>query len=142
MKRITMTAAVLLVCAAWALAQGYPSSQTSSASTSGQTTVQGCLSGTGGNYSLTDQSGTTYQLAGDTSKLTEHVGHEVEITGATSGASSSATASSTGASASTQPTLTVSSVKHISATCSSASKSGQSAPQSNQEPMSEKPPKK
>jgi hypothetical protein len=32
---------------------------------------------------LTDKSGTAFQLAGNTSKLSDHVGHEVEIKGTT-----------------------------------------------------------
>ena len=89
-------------------------------SCSGKKTVQGCLQGSNGSYTLTDKSGTTYQLAGDTSKLSDHVGHEVKITGTTSG--SSATSSSMGAPAggTQQPTLTVESMKRVSKTCQSA----------------------
>jgi len=86
--------------------------------------VEGCLQGSDGNFTLTDSSGTTYQLAGDTSKLTEHVGHEVRIKGSTSGASSSGAGASAGAgagaSAGGQQTLTVESVKHVAKTCKSA----------------------
>ena len=103
----------------------------SSASSSGQTSVEGCLQGSSGSYTLTDKSGTTYQLSGDTSKLAEHVGHEVSITGSTSG-SSGATGSSTGTSASSgagatgsssssgNQMLTVEKVKHVSKTCKEA----------------------
>src|SRR5271163_4373936 len=122
------------------------SSQTSSgqasANASGATTVQGCLSGSNGSYTLTDASGNTYQLSGDTSKLGDHVNQEVKVTG-TSAAGSSAPASGDGSAASTSPssspsssssssssttgqasagspqTLQVSSVKHISKTCQS-----------------------
>jgi uncharacterized protein DUF5818 len=80
--------------------------------------VEGCLQGSDGNFTLTDSSGTTYQLAGDTSKLTEHVGHEVRIKGSTSGAGSSGAGAS--ASAGGQQTLTVESVKHVAKTCKSA----------------------
>jgi len=82
----------------------------------GRPTVEGCLQGSNGNYTLTDSAGTTYQLAGDTSKLTEHVGHEVEIKGSTSPSSSAS------AGASSQPTLTVDSVKHVSKTCKAMTK--------------------
>jgi hypothetical protein len=105
----------------------------SSSSATGQTTVEGCLSGSSGNYTLKDQNGTTYQLAGDTSQLSDHVGHEVQITGSTQSASASTPSSSTGSSAassaqsgsssSSQPTLNVASVKHIAATCSSSATS-------------------
>jgi hypothetical protein len=116
---------ILLVAGAWVQAQSqYPQTQSgqTSASASGQTTVQGCLQGSDGNYTLTDDSGTTYQLQGDTSKLSAHVGHEVQITGSTTSASS-ATSPQTGTptGATQQPTLTVENMKHISETCKSAS---------------------
>src|SRR5215471_2394872 len=117
----------LLLCAIWVAAQTYPSqssSQTSSQTSmsDNKTTVQGCLKGSAGNYTLTDSSGTTWQLSGDTSKLSDHVGHTVEITGTTSksGEGSSGTSGTPGAGSSkTQPTLNVSSMKHVSETCSS-----------------------
>src|SRR5215469_13703325 len=97
--RHLLTMAVLLLGAAWVAAQNYPSqtspsqtnpstsssqssssnAQSSTGDTSGQTTVEGCLSGSNGNYTLTSSSGTTYQLAGDTSQLSDHVGHEMQI---------------------------------------------------------------
>lgn len=120
----TLILPCLLFCAIWVIAQTYPSQssgQSSSQASNNETTVQGCLSGgPSGNYTITDSSGTTYLLAGDTSKLSEHVGHKVEIRGTASSAStnssgSSKTPSSTGMS--NQPTLNVSSIKHISKTC-------------------------
>ena len=77
--------------------------------------VQGCLSGSDGNYMLTDDNGATYRLAGDTAKLSEHVGHEVKIIGTTSAGSASGSSGSMGNNNSSQ-TLQVSSVKHISKT--------------------------
>ena len=47
----------------------------------GQMTVEGCLSGSNGNFTLSDKNGTSYQLTGDTAKLSEHLGHEVKVTG-------------------------------------------------------------
>ena len=78
--------------------------------------VEGCLSGSAGNFTITDASGTTYQLAGDTSKLSDHVGHEVKVWGESGG--SSASASGATSSASSQPTLNVTKVKMISSSCS------------------------
>jgi len=134
MKKPTLATLALLLCATWAMAQqSYPSSQSADSGNSGQTTVKGCLAKSDGGFTLTDKAGTTYKLTGDTAKLSDHVGHEVQIKGTTSQANSSpgAVASST----SSQPTLDVSSMKHISETCSSKSKSDTSSP-----PMSEKPP--
>src|SRR2546428_13291904 len=102
MPKTLLLALALVFSTAWLQAQDqYPSSvssqpsasQSSSdqmnstatgANASGQTSVEGCLQGSNGNFILTDNSGTTYQLQGDTSKLNEHVGHEVRITGTTS----------------------------------------------------------
>src|SRR5581483_3331233 len=133
MARALLLAFTILLSAAWLQAQTSQSSTgqsgSSSSSASGQqTTVQGCLQGSAGSYTLTSDSGTSYQLQGDTSKLSDHVGHEVAITG-TPSASSSATAPSSGTSSSSasgssssQNTLNVDSVKHISATCSKSGK--------------------
>lgn len=122
--------AVLLLGTTWALAQNdqnqtSPSDQTPAAqgdmtptNSSGNMTVQGCLSGSEGNYMLTDKNGTTYQLSGDTAKLSDHVGHEIKVTG---GKSDSAMAPSGGGTdtGASKPTLQVSSFKHVSKTCSS-----------------------
>ena len=64
---------VLLLGVSWAVAQS--ENQAASGKTSGQETVQGCLSNSGGTYTLTAKDGKTFQLTGDTSKLNEHVGH-------------------------------------------------------------------
>jgi hypothetical protein len=81
-------------------------------------TVRGCLQGTNGNYTVTDNKGMTYQLTGDTSKLAEHVGHEVQITGMSSGASQTGSSSM-----GSQQTLEVKHMKHISANCTKSSSS-------------------
>src|SRR5882724_8011503 len=97
--RQLLALSVLLLGISWAAAQdtpsqsspnsSSPSQSTADQSTPGQTsanagdqkTVEGCLSGSSGSYTLTDNSGATYQLTGDTSKLSEHVGHEVKVMG-------------------------------------------------------------
>ena len=116
----------LVLCAAWLMAQQSSTSGNSqSSSTGNETTIQGCLSGSGGNFTLTDDSGNAYQLKGDTSTLSKHVGHEVQITGATaeSAASSSGTSSTTGTATSTaQRTLDVNSMKHVSTSCTANKK--------------------
>lgn len=116
---------LLLLCASWALAENNPNPSSNAASQAGsmaeQTTVQGCLSGAGGSYTLTDSTGKTYQLAGDTSKLADHVGHKIEVTGTTSSAGSPSSGTATASGASSQQTLNVSSFKHISDTCTASS---------------------
>jgi hypothetical protein len=120
MYKTLMLLLVLLVSAAWLQAQAYPQAEPtqSTAGAAGHMTVEGCLSGSDGNYTLTADNGTTYQLTGNTAELKDHVGHEVQITGKTS--SSSAASSSAGAAQ--QATLEVKSMKHISKTCKSAAK--------------------
>jgi Protein of unknown function (DUF5818) len=112
---------LLLLAASWAIAQNAPAqtdhqAYNQSATSSGsQVTVQGCLSGSDGKYMLTDDQGKMYNLGGDTSKLADHIGHEVKITGtesAASGASAGAMSSQPN-----EPTLEVISMKHISKTC-------------------------
>jgi hypothetical protein len=134
MYKTLLLTLVLVLSAAWVAAQsqdpqsasGSPqqgSSQKGNAS-AGQMSVQGCLQGSGGNFTLMADSGTTYQLTGDTAKLSKHVGHQVEITGSTSGAGASASGSGSGMSQSSSAggsqTLTVEKMKHVSATCKSA----------------------
>ncbi|HEY1525510.1 MAG TPA: DUF5818 domain-containing protein [Candidatus Angelobacter sp.] len=102
--------------------------QTSQTSSDSGTSIEGCLSGSAGNWTLTDQSGKTWQLAGDTSKLSDHVGHQVRIMGtdnsgsasSTGGAASPSSASGAGSSAASQSTFTVKKVKMISSTCSTS----------------------
>jgi hypothetical protein len=108
-----MMFAALLLSLSWAVAQSYPSQ--SQGSTGAQETVKGCLSGSGGTYTLTAKDGKTYQLTGDTSKLTEHIGHEMKVTGTETPASASS--GSAMGKTSAEPTIDVTSFKHISKTC-------------------------
>jgi hypothetical protein len=107
----------------------------------GNTTLRGCLSSSGGGYTLTDASGTQYQLSGDTSKLSQHVNNEVEVKGSTSGSSgygngSAGASASTGSTAGSQSAtgsagtgsagqmFTVSKVKKISGSCNTSGNTG------------------
>ena len=116
MRHGLLVLSVLLLASLWVAAQN--PEQGSRSSAAGQTTVEGCLSGSSGSYMLTDQNGTMYQLSGDTAKLSEHVGHEIKVSGTSSSGGSEP---SNGASGGAQQTLQVSSVKHISKTCKSGS---------------------
>lgn len=119
MRQIFLILSIMLLGLTWAVAQDTTGAQPSRAgqSASGQMTVEGCLSGSNGNFTLTDKNGTTYELTGDTAKLTEHVGHEVKVTGMSSSGAGAAGGES--ASAGSAHSLQVSSVKHISKTCKS-----------------------
>jgi hypothetical protein len=94
MRKMASLTAVLLLSSAWMLGQGTAqagssnSSQTNS--NANEVTIEGCLSGSAGNYTLTDNSGMSYQLQGETSKLSDQVGRQVQIKG-TQTASASAT---------------------------------------------------
>jgi hypothetical protein len=172
MRKTFLITAILLLSAAWAVAQTSPSTpqsttpdassqqstspsstspsqqpatpdtsstttqttttQSTQTSSNSSTSIEGCLSGSAGNWTLTDQSGKTWQLAGDTSKLSDHVGHQVRLMGtdnssSASGSSSpsssnpSSSAGATGAGSSgAQSTFTVNKVKMISSTCSTS----------------------
>jgi hypothetical protein len=61
-----------------------------------------------GGFALTDNSGKTYQLAGDTSKLADQVGHYDQVTGTEEAGAAAAGAPST---------FTVRKVKVVSTTC-------------------------
>lgn len=91
-------------------------------SSAGQNGVQGCLGGSGNDFTVTDKSGTSYQLqlpaGADASNLKPHIGEEVRVEGSTSGGSGSNSASSTSGS---RPTITVKNIYRVSPTCSSKS---------------------
>ena len=129
MRKLFLLVSVLLLGLSWAIAQdstGQGSStasgssgQTSRTGAGGQMTVEGCLSGSNGNFTITDKNGTSYQLTGDNAKLSEHVGHEVKVTGTSGSAGAAASGSTESSAAGTGQTLQVTSVKHISKTCKS-----------------------
>jgi hypothetical protein len=134
MRQIFLLLSVLILGLSWAVAQDATQGSTSpsrgtdpnnsgqnAAGSAGQKTVTGCLSGSNGSYTLTDKHGKTYQLTGDTAKLSDHVGHEVKITGNSNSAGSAASgggaAAGASAGAGAEQTMEVSSVKHVSKTC-------------------------
>ena len=110
--------------------------QTSSTENSGnKTTLEGCLSGSSGNYTLTANNGMTYRLQGDEKKLSKHTGQEVKVEGtAAAGASSGTAAGQSGSStagttpgASSQQSLQVSKVKKVSKNCTTGNNSNPSS---------------
>jgi formylglycine-generating enzyme required for sulfatase activity len=109
---------VLLLGVTWAGAQNSAASAQKGSTTAGahSHTVEGCLSSSNGKYTLTDMHGKAYELTGDTSKLAEHIGHEVKITGTESSSNPSASTTASGS----EMALDVSSVTHISKTCKNA----------------------
>lgn len=133
MRKWSLITAILLLSSAWVVAQSsstpptvpdnsqqYPSSSGQKPDTS-QTSappagtdraaqsIEGCISGAAGAFTLTDATGKTYQLGGDTSKLADHVGHQVQVTG------SAEPAAATSAGAPTS--FNVKKVKMLAASC-------------------------
>jgi len=104
-----------------------PNSQTApgqgAQSPAGQNSVQGCLGGSGSNFTVTDKSGTSYALqlpqGADPSSLKPHIGEEVRVEGTMGGGSSSSP--SAGNSAGARPTISVKNIYRVSPTCSSKS---------------------
>ena len=87
-RKLFLATAILLLSSSWMLAQSSPpsaqqpdKSQTST-SDQGAQTVEGCLSGAADTFVLTDPTGKTYELTGDTSMLAANVGHKVRLSGA------------------------------------------------------------
>jgi hypothetical protein len=118
MKRIFLLSSILLLSAVFAVAQ-YDKQPDPSNPGANVTTVEGCLAGSTGNYSLTDKFGTTYQLTGETAMLQAHVGHTIQITG-TSAPNTHTTGDKAGSmsgSADARQMFTVTSFKHISPHC-------------------------
>lgn len=128
MRQMLLVLSLLLLGVTWAVAQNSSQSSPSSGGamaggsgqqSGGQMTVEGCLSGSSGNFTLTDKNGMSYQLTGDTAKLSEHVGHEIKVTGMSSSGATTGGASASSSGAGANSTIEVSSVKHISKTCKS-----------------------
>jgi hypothetical protein len=63
------------------------------ASATATTSVTGCLAGSAGAYTLTDQAGKPYVLTGKTDDLDGHLGHQMEVTGQGPASDSSQTSS-------------------------------------------------
>ncbi len=98
--------------------QSSESSPAAQNSSSGQESISGCLNQSGTAYTLTDsQTGTVYKLTGDTSHLSGHVGHEMQLTGqAENRVNEDATGAPSGNSG-RPPVFRVSTVKHIADQC-------------------------
>lgn len=145
-KKLAIGISVLIVFGIYALAQDSPA-QSAAGGSSNQSSVQGCLSRSDNGYRLTDKAGSIYQLAGDTTKLGNHVGHEVEIRGTVAASGQTAGAPSSATKEASPARIDVLSVKHISSTCTSTPDAGdykspmeKKPPRSEEPPMSEKPP--
>lgn len=66
-----------------------------------ETTIQGCLRGSSGNYTLTDQMGNVHKLQGADAKLSQHVSQEIEVKGYQTSANNASGSNTTSPSGST-----------------------------------------
>ena len=105
MKKLFPLIAAVLLSAVWVFAQDSAQAGSSASSQTGSSasemTIEGCLSGSAGNYTLTDNAGKSYQLQGDASKLADQIGHQVAIKGTQTATASATTPSGDIASANT-----------------------------------------
>src|SRR3954465_7719465 len=107
MKKMIFT--TVLLAAATAFAQTDATSTNATTSNTQNNAVQGCLSGSSGNFNVADQSGKSWKLAGAQGDLQKNVGHMVQLQGAVDATDSS--------------TYNVTSVKSVADTCSQSSAS-------------------
>jgi hypothetical protein len=118
MRKTLGLALALVLSAVWLQAQQGETGK-ATGKTSGETTIQGCLSNASGQYFLTDGSGTKHQLSGYANKLKAHVGHEVQITGKPGIKTVSDTSYGAASSAEQIPVFEVKTVKQIVDVCKS-----------------------
>jgi hypothetical protein len=129
MRKWSLITAILLLSSAWMVAQSGSmsagSAQSNQPTSTGQQpdaaqqkepmgadhgtkTIEGCITSVAGGFALTDNSGKTYQLTGDTSQVQAGQWDRVSGTEDTSGAAASGGAPST---------FTVKKVKVVQTTC-------------------------
>jgi hypothetical protein len=126
MKRTLILTLILLALSAWVVAQQTPNSQSAPStsqgaqSSAGQNSVQGCLGGSGSNFTVTDKTGTSYELqlpqGADPAALKPHVGEEVRVEGSMGGGSN---ASPSAGGSSAGRTISVKNIYRVSPACSS-----------------------
>jgi hypothetical protein len=134
MKRMFLTIAILLLASAFTLAQSttppaandssqnpatsappaqQPDETQKATSDKGEHTLDGCLSGAADTFVLTDATGKTFQLFGETSELKANVGHQVRLWGEAAGTGGGERTSASGE----KMTFGVKKVKSLSDTC-------------------------
>jgi len=138
-KKMVYLSSAVLLAGAMGIAQTSMSSpqdqDNSTASQAAGAKVRGCLSGSEGNYTVTDNNGTIYHLVGGDAQLQGSVGHEVEITGTPD---AQRTGTSDDMAANTASAFQVTGVREIAAGCDHGSRTGTMGTES--QPMTERPP--
>jgi len=140
MKRIFLLLGCGMLAAGMALAQDTGSSNSASSSqdqstqtrtqsnTTQDNTVRGCLSGSAGNYTITDANGTQYQVTGNDATLKSSVGQEVEIR--VTQKQSSDTSNQGATTTRTTHTVQASQVTALNSACDTGNPSGSASPNS------------
>jgi hypothetical protein len=114
MKKWSLITVLLLALSAWAVDQNtsqQPDAQQKEPVAAGQhaQALEGCITKSATGFTLTDNAGKTYQLAGDPSQLAGEDGHWDKVTGTAQ--------SDAAAAAGTPATFTVTKVKVVKTTC-------------------------
>jgi len=104
-------------------ADASPNSQSSKTYQTSSNVIRGCLSGSAGNYTVTDQNGMQYSIAGPDNQLAARVGHEIEIT-TRQDQSSESNSQGDQATAKSTNSVQVSDVRDISSTCKTVGSTG------------------
>ena len=113
-RKISMLSLLLVISSIWL--QGQDAGQ-AAGKTSDANTLQGCLQNSRGNYALTEENGTTHQLAGAANKLGHQVGRQIEVTGKPGMRMADSTLVGAASSASEHEVFEVKTVKRIADAC-------------------------
>jgi hypothetical protein len=118
MRRTALLISILLAFAACSVAQNNSGSSPKSLDPNNMT-IQGCLGGDVGEFTLTARSGTTYQLTGNTANMNVNVGHTVRVTGLKPSGmpAPGSMAASADTNTDTRPALSVISFEDVSPRC-------------------------
>jgi hypothetical protein len=118
MRSIFLLISILLLSAAWAVAQ-YENPDSDSQANASRVSMAGCLDGASGSYTLTDAGGAVYRLTGKTEQLKAHIGQTIRVTAMSNPVVNVPGSMSEGTQ--TLPTLSVISFKRLSGVCNFAS---------------------
>ena len=90
-----------------------PDESQKATSDKGEQTLEGCLTGAANTFTLTDATGKTFELFGETSELAANVGHQVRLWGMAAGTGGGEATSARGQ----KMTFGVKKVKSLADTC-------------------------
>jgi hypothetical protein len=119
MRKIILLSSIILLSTVLAAAQDDSDPNGESNTNSSRVTIEGCLDGAIGHYTLTVYNGASYKLTGDADQLNLHVREMMRVTGVLTPVVHVPGAVSE--SDETQPTLSVISLKRVSSVCGDAS---------------------